>query len=60
MSSKFYKCVFFSYYIGKGIRWFKVLGIKLAFKHVKDYEFKADNPKGMFIGWWLITLNEKK
>lgn len=57
--SKFYKCRLFSYYIDKGIRWFKILNFKLSFKHIINYEFKANNPKGILLGWWLITINNK-
>jgi len=57
--TKFYKCAFFSYYIDKGIKWFKILGFKLSFKQIINYKFNTDNPKGFIIGWWLITINEK-
>jgi len=59
MSSKFYKCALFSYYIDSGIRWFKILGLKLSFKHIKNYKFNTDKPKGYVVGWWLITMNIK-
>jgi hypothetical protein len=46
----------FSFYIGEGIRWFKLFKLKLSFKHINKYKFKTDNPDGIFIGYWLINL----
>ena len=57
MKTKFYKCLFFSYYFSKGLKWFKLFGVKISFKHIINYNFKkTDQNKGFFIGWWLITI----
>jgi hypothetical protein len=56
MKTKFYKCAIFSFYIGKGIMWFKLFKLKLCFRHINEYEFTIDNPKGFFWGNWLIDL----
>jgi hypothetical protein len=57
MSSKFYKCAFFSFYVGEGIRWFRLFKLKLSFKHINNYKFKVDKPKGFFLGYWLVNLS---
>ena len=56
MKSKFYRCAVFSFYIGEGIRWFKLFKLKLSFKHINKYKFKTNDPDGIFIGYWLINL----
>jgi hypothetical protein len=56
MKTKFFKCALFSFYLGNGIKWFKIFKLKLSFKHIENYDFKTNKPKGIYLGYWLISL----
>jgi|VirMetMinimDraft_7_1064189.scaffolds.fasta_scaffold00224_22 hypothetical protein len=54
--SKFYESNLFCYYINNGIGWFRFFKLRISFKHINKCEFKNNNPKGFFVGYWLVCL----
>jgi len=55
--AKFYRCFLFSFYLGHGLFWFKILGMGLSFKNILTYNFSKKNTyEGLLVKKWLINV----
>jgi len=58
MKCKFLRTKCFTFYKCSrvGYLWFRLFNFKISFKHINNYDFKSENPRGFIIGHWIINI----